>query len=224
MERCDYSLTVEPLSELHLLIRWAQPVVPSHQRWCQLSLINLAETLRAHPWVAEAVAGDQSLAIECTYPGCQSRVEDLLAGELALCPSPSASQRSHLIEVRYGGEWGPDLAWVAQQCGCDQQTLIRRHTQGKYWAAFVGFQPGFAYLEGLDPKLQLPRRPTPRLRVEPGSVALASHYCAVYPAASPGGWHIIGRTDLTLFSASQTPPARIQPGDEVRFIQASHHD
>ncbi|SDJ26478.1 sensor histidine kinase inhibitor, KipI family [Ferrimonas sediminum] len=222
MERFDDSLTIEQLSELHLLIRWAQPVAAAHLRRCQLGLITLADALRAFPWVAEAVPGDLTLAIECTVPGCLHRLQRCLA--VGLPPSSAHAPRQHTIAVRYGGEFGPDLGWVAKQCGCDEQTVIRRHTQGKYWAAFVGFQPGFAYLEGLPPELHLPRRATPRLRVEPGSVALASHYGAIYPAASPGGWHIIGHTDLALFSPSRTPPALIQPGDEVQFVEESRHD
>jgi KipI family sensor histidine kinase inhibitor len=82
---------------------------------------------------------------------------------------------------------------------------------------FCGFAPGFAYLEGLDPGLHLPRRATPRTRVPPGSVAIAAAYTAVYPTASPGGWHLVGSTAMAVWDAERSPPALLAPGTLVRF-------
>jgi KipI family sensor histidine kinase inhibitor len=84
--------------------------------------------------------------------------------------------------------------------------------------AFVGFAPGFAYLTGLHPSLHLPRRATPRTRVPAGAVAIAAGYSAVYPSASPGGWHLIGHTDATMWDAGRDPPAAIGPGASVHFV------
>lgn len=95
---------------------------------------------------------------------------------------------------------------------------MERHAAGTYRAAFCGFAPGFAYLTGLDPSLHLPRRDTPRTRVPAGSIAIAAEYTAVYPSASPGGWHLIGRTDATLFDPQRQPPALIVPGTAVHFV------
>ena len=95
---------------------------------------------------------------------------------------------------------------------------MSRHSDATYRAAFCGFAPGFAYLTGLDPALQLPRRATPRTRVPAGSVAIAAGYSAVYPTTSPGGWHLVGHTDAVLFDADRDPPALIAPGTTVHFV------
>jgi KipI family sensor histidine kinase inhibitor len=96
--------------------------------------------------------------------------------------------------------------------------VIERHQAPTYACAFCGFAPGFAYLTGLDAALHLPRRPTPRTRVPAGSVAIAAEYSAVYPSVSPGGWHLIGRTDATLWDVERPLPAAIVPGTRVRFV------
>jgi KipI family sensor histidine kinase inhibitor len=113
---------------------------------------------------------------------------------------------------------GADLAAVAAAAGCSVDEVIERHAAGRYTVAFCGFAPGFAYLTGLDPLLHLPRRPEPRPRVPAGSVAIAAEYTSVYPSASPGGWHLLGRTELVLWDAERTPPALLTPGRGVRFV------
>jgi 5-oxoprolinase (ATP-hydrolysing) subunit B len=119
------------------------------------------------------------------------------------------------VPVRYDG---PDLTDVAARTGMSPDEVVRRHTAGTYRVAFCGFAPGFAYLEGLDPRLRLPRRETPRTRVPPGSVAIAADYSAVYPTASPGGWHLLGTSTLAVWDADRTPPALLTPGTLVRFV------
>jgi len=116
------------------------------------------------------------------------------------------------IPVVYDGD---DLAEVAERCGVDDVAGL--HAGATYTVAFCGFAPGFAYLTGLPTALQLPRRATPRPRVPAGSVAIAGELAAVYPTASPGGWHLLGRTDLTLFDVDRDPPALLSPGTVVRF-------
>jgi KipI family sensor histidine kinase inhibitor len=119
-----------------------------------------------------------------------------------------------VVGVRYDG---PDLAAVAGATGLSVAAVIERHSARLYRAAFSGFTPGFAYLTGLDPALELPRRANPRPRVPAGSVAIAAGYSAVYPRSSPGGWHLIGRTNAVLFDPDRDPPALIAPGAIVRF-------
>jgi 5-oxoprolinase (ATP-hydrolysing) subunit B len=118
------------------------------------------------------------------------------------------------IHVRYDG---PDLTAVAAATGMRTSDVIRRHSAAIYRAAFTGFAPGFAYLTGLDAGLRLPRRPTPRPAVPPGSVAIADAYTAVYPRASPGGWHLIGTTEAVIFDPGRQAPALLTPGAQVRF-------
>ena len=98
--------------------------------------------------------------------------------------------------------------------------VVRRHSAVTYRAEFCGFAPGFAYLRGLDPALVLPRRDTPRPAVPAGSVAVADRYTAVYPTASPGGWHLLGRTDAVLWDERRADPATLRPGTRVRFRPA----
>ncbi len=119
------------------------------------------------------------------------------------------------IAVTYDGE---DLAAVAEACRLTTAEVISRHSEAIYRAAFCGFVPGFAYLTGLDPALELPRRASPRTRVPAGSVAIAAGYSAVYPTTSPGGWHLLGHTDAVLFEADRDPPALIAPGTTVHFV------
>jgi KipI family sensor histidine kinase inhibitor len=118
------------------------------------------------------------------------------------------------IPVRYDGE---DLAEVAELLGVAADEVVRRHTASEYTVAFVGFAPGFAYLTGSDPFLDVPRRSSPRTRIPAGSVALAGTYSGVYPRESPGGWQLIGTTDVPMWDLSRERPAFLEPGDRVRF-------
>jgi KipI family sensor histidine kinase inhibitor len=106
---------------------------------------------------------------------------------------------------------------VARQLGLGVDEVIDRHIAAEYTVAFCGFSPGFGYLSGLDPALHLERRATPRTRVPRGAVAIAAGYSAVYPSASPGGWHLIGSTTTMLWDERADPPAALVPGRRVRF-------
>ncbi len=130
----------------------------------------------------------------------------------------AAAARTIEFPVRYGGPDGPDLQAVAERCGLREEDAIAAHAGAEYVVGFLGFLPGFAYLEGLDRRLHLPRREQPRTRVPAGSVAIAGTQSAVYPFDSPGGWHLIGRTDCTMFDPSRSPPALLSAGDRVRFV------
>ena len=125
------------------------------------------------------------------------------------------ADREVVIPVRYDG---PDLDDVAAATGCTTDEVARVHSGARYRVAFCGFAPGFGYLTGLPDRLQLPRRATPRTSVPAGSVAIAAGYTAVYPGVSPGGWHLLGTTDLHLFDPDRDPPALLVPGSAVRFV------
>ncbi|MFJ7212116.1 allophanate hydrolase subunit 1 [Amycolatopsis sp. NPDC098790] len=119
-----------------------------------------------------------------------------------------------VVPVVYDGE---DLADVAASAGISVDSVIARHSAGSYVSAFCGFAPGFAYLSGLDPALHVSRRSTPRTRIPAGSVAIAGEYSAVYPSASPGGWRLLGRTDVPVWDVERDPPNLLPPGTRVRF-------
>lgn len=131
--------------------------------------------------------------------------------------SQRAERSSTLVEipVHYDGE---DLAEVAQILGITPEEVVRRHTGSEYTVAFTGFAPGFAYLSGGHPSLNVPRRSTPRTRIPAGAVGLAGSFSGVYPQASPGGWQIIGVTPLAMWDIDRAQPALLQPGYRVRFV------
>lgn len=118
------------------------------------------------------------------------------------------------IPVAYDGE---DLVDVAEILGWKVEELIRRHTEATYTVAFTGFAPGFAYMTCDDPAFEVPRRKNPRLRIPAGSVALGGKFGGIYPADSPGGWQLLGRTPLKMWDASRPRAALFAPGDRVRF-------
>ena len=113
---------------------------------------------------------------------------------------------------------GADLADVAAACGLSVTQVIELHSAVEYRVGVIGFAPGFAYLGELDARLALPRRATPRSLVPAGSLAIAERQTAIYPQASPGGWHLLGRCPWPLFALQQTPPCRLAVGDRVRFV------
>ncbi|MEU0155787.1 5-oxoprolinase subunit B family protein [Micromonospora fulviviridis] len=115
---------------------------------------------------------------------------------------------------------GADLPAVAEHWGVDVPGVVERLRRTEFRVAFCGFAPGFAYLTGLPAELAVPRLATPRTRVPAGSVALAGPYAGIYPTASPGGWLLVGRTDLVLFDVHADPPARLTPGTRVRLAGA----
>jgi KipI family sensor histidine kinase inhibitor len=122
------------------------------------------------------------------------------------------------IAVHYGGDDGPDLEDVAARHGLTPAEAVALHTGALYRVFMLGFAPGFAYLGPLPPQLVTPRRPTPRPRVPPGSVAIAGSQTGIYPLATPGGWHLLGRTDAPLWDPQRDPPALLRPGQFVRFV------
>ena len=115
---------------------------------------------------------------------------------------------------------GPDLEVVAGLWGTDVAGVVAEHTGTEFRVAFCGFSPGFGYLTGLPAERAVPRRASPRARVAAGSVGLAGEYTGVYPSASPGGWQLIGRTEVTLFDPDRDPPALLTPSTTVRFTAA----
>ncbi|MEV7774517.1 allophanate hydrolase subunit 1 [Kitasatospora sp. NPDC086791] len=133
---------------------------------------------------------------------------------LDLRAAPTAGAEAVEIPVRYDGE---DLPEVARLCGLTVPQVVARHSAATYRVAFCGFAPGFAYLTGIDPVLRLPRRAVPRTRVPAGAVAVADEFTGVYPRPSPGGWHLLGTTGLTLWAPDADPPALLAPGTVVRF-------
>jgi KipI family sensor histidine kinase inhibitor len=122
------------------------------------------------------------------------------------------------VPVVYGGEYGPDLEWVARYHKITPEEAIRLHTASTYQVYMIGFTPGFAYMGELPDNIATPRKETPRTAVPRGSVGIAQSQTGVYPVESPGGWQIIGRTPLELFDPIKWPPTPLEMGDLVKFF------
>jgi KipI family sensor histidine kinase inhibitor len=210
-------IRLEPAgAEALLLVLAAQPDagLPARIAW-------LAARVREQlgDWVRDLVPGPTSLLIHydllrCDLPMLGARLTPLLEQWLALPAQRAPAPRLHRLPVCYDGE---DLRAVAEACRMRPAQLIELHSAGEYQVTAIGFAPGFAYLGELDPRLALPRRASPRQRVPAGSLAIAERQTAIYPQASPGGWHLIGRCPLRLFDPRQTPPCPLAVGDRVRF-------
>lgn len=166
--------------------------------------------------VAAARAGVSAASSARTGSTHTDRATGARAGTDRAAADRTAVDRTAVVvlPVRYDGA---DLAEVARATGLPEDEVVRRHAAGTYTVAFGGFMPGFAYLTGLDPALHVPRRATPRERVPAGAVAVAGEFAAVYPAATPGGWMLLGTCDVPLFDVDRDPPALLRPGARVRF-------
>ena len=127
------------------------------------------------------------------------------------------SGRRWQLPVCYGGDFGPDLESMAEATGFSPSELISLHAAKPYSVYMLGFLPGFPFMGDLPEQLSLPRRPEPRLRVPAGSVATAGRLTAIYPWESPGGWHLLGRCPVPLFSPEWPGAALFLPGDRVGF-------
>ncbi|HQR19302.1 MAG TPA: 5-oxoprolinase subunit PxpB [Burkholderiaceae bacterium] len=153
-------------------------------------------------------------------------VSDLLLAALARAGDAAAAGDRTPVEIPvcYEEAFAPDLADVARATGLTPAEVVRRHVESPHRVLMIGFTPGFPYIGGLDNQLVVPRRATPRARVEAGSIAIANGQTAIYPSATPGGWNLIGRTPLRLFDPARDPPSLLVAGDRVAFVPISARD
>lgn len=178
--------------------------------------IALASALKKRRDVRQAVPGHAAVTVQfdpdqITHDAMAAAIRRLAARR----PPVEEPGRLHRIPVVYDG---PDLVDVCDRLGLTREQLVALHTRPIYRAFLVGFVPGWAYLGPLPDELVLPRRAVPRTQVPAGSVAIASQETGIYPLASPGGWHLIGRTSVRLFLPDSDPPALFRTGDRVKFF------
>lgn len=213
-------------SESCLTLLLPKPVTLAKQQLCWELSERIRRDTALRPWVVETVVGMNTLSV---YTPALTALE-LLALQQQLqaisefilkngqSDTPNAKGRHIEIPVRYGGEDGPDLTALAKQKNMSVTELVERHTAPVYTVYFIGFQPGFPYLGGLTPDLYAPRHATPRLSVPAGSVGIGGEQTGIYPFASPGGWQLLGRTNLPLFNLDNEPPTLLQAGDTLKFV------
>ena len=201
--------------------------LPIGPRTLLAELADLDETLALFdalnadpiPGVAEIIPAARTLMIR-TAPGHAADAA-LVAQVMARQPAagtPPAARSTETVELpmTYDGE---DLADVARLMDLTTPEVIAAHQAATWQVAFCGFAPGFAYMTCDDARFDLPRRPSPRTRIPAGSVALAGRFCGVYPQETPGGWQLIGRTEVPMWDLSRDPPALLRPGVRCRFVQ-----
>lgn len=170
-------------------------------------------------WLADAglVADDvvpaaRSVLLDGVDPGRATALLETWPGGRVV-----RARRTVEVPVSYDG---PDLGLVARRWAVSVDEVVRRHTSLTFTSAFCGFAPGFAYLTGLPEAWRLPRLDDPRPRVPAGAVGIAGEWCGVYPTSSPGGWLLLGTTDVALWDATAAQPALLAPGTQVRFVIA----
>lgn len=218
---------IEPVGDRCLLVSFGrQADAPTSHR-----VLSLAAYLQDHPLegVIDVVPAFTTVALHYlpqAYAGKSAAPYDWLAGQVdALLTSgvPPIQQATRVVEIPvcYGGEYGPDLDEVAQRCGLSASEVIELHGASPFEVYTFFFAPGNPFAGGLDPRLVLPRRATPRTQVPAGSVAIANGLTTIYQLAMPGGWNLIGRTPLNLFDLREDPPVRLRLGDRLHFVPVS---
>jgi len=217
----DVDPVIEPHGECALIVRLGDAIDAAVND----RVIAIAESLLGDPLPGQrdVVTAFASLAVRfdpCALedsPGGVARFESLLRARCAAVGPLDRATRLLEIPVCYDRSVAPDIEAVAAHAGLTVDEVAAIHAAGEYRVFMVGFTPGFPYLGGLDERLAMPRRATPRETVPAGSVAIGGSQTGIYPDASPGGWWIIGRTSLRLFDPAADPPALATAGDRVRF-------
>jgi KipI family sensor histidine kinase inhibitor len=219
---------IYPLSETAITIEWGEHMEDSlHQL-----VLNLDHSLRQQPFegLVECVPAYVSLTVfyqanriaqlqdDTPFLFVKRTLEALLLQMPATIP---ASTNLVSIPVCYDDAWAPDLDLVASLNGLSKEAVIAMHQQQVYKVYMMGFLPGFAYMGILDENMAAPRKPTPRAKVEAGSVGIAGRQTGIYPLNAPGGWQIIGRTPCTLFDPEKANPFLLKTGDTVQFYAIS---
>ncbi len=213
--------SVVPLGDTAVLIDFSDHLDPD----VNAGILRLADAIRRRklPWIRDVVPAIASLAvhININLTG-ESDTVDMVRVLVDAClrdkSQPDSAPRPPIVvPVCYDGGFGMDLQDIGERTGFSADEVVRRHLGSDFRVLMVGFVPGHPYLCGLDPKLAVPRRSAPRLRMPPGTVAIANAQCVVYPYEIPGGWSVVGRTPLRLFNAARARPSLFEAADAVRF-------
>lgn len=206
-----------PMGDRSLLVEIGEKISADDNRRVQELMLRLQQANL--PGVRELAPSYRSLLV--VFDPLTIAPEKLKAAitDVAARPGGSELPQAKLITVPvfYGGDYGPDLEWVAGHLGISTEEVIRLHTETVYRVYMIGFTPGYPYMGELPAALAVPRRSTPRTRVPKGSVGMAQRQTGIYPVESPGGWQIIGWTPIELFDPKRQIPSLLEMGDRVKF-------
>lgn len=213
-----------PLGDCALLIEFGDAIsLPVNRK---VIALDEAITEAGIKGIEETVPTYRSLLVrydpfKMTYDQLVFRVRDL---EITLRElSAETVGKVVTIPAVYGGEYGPDLGFIAQYHGLTEEQVVKLHSGREYRVYMLGFVAGFPYLGEVTDEIATPRLETPRLKVPTGSIGIAEKQTGIYPCEAPGGWRIIGRTSLRLFNTQHEPPALLEPGDIVKFEPISEN-
>ena len=208
-------MTIQPASDRSLLVSFGDVIsIEAHHQVVRLTraLEGQRGVLNLHPAFASVL-----IDFDPRFH-THADIEALVRRRLETAVDEARPARVIEIPVCYGGEFGPDLEYVARHAGLTPERVIELHAAADYLVYFVGFATCFPYLGGLPPEIATPRLPAPRKHVPAGSVAIGGSQAGIYPLASPGGWRIVGRTPLALFDPQSSPPPLLRMGDRERFV------
>ncbi|MGM0898409.1 MAG: 5-oxoprolinase subunit PxpB [Bacillota bacterium] len=211
--------TFSPLSEQALVIETGS-IINKETELAVRKLSALLES-KAPEWLIEFIPAFTTVTV--FYDPCRlkyAEVEQELRSMLPdLDEAEAPAPRQIEIPVCYGGDFGPDLSFVAEHNNLTEDEVIELHTSATYSVHMIGFAPGFPFLGGMSDKIAAPRRKSPRLRIPERTVGIAGMQTGIYPIETPGGWQLIGRTPLRLFLPDRDIPSLLRAGDEIRFTQ-----
>lgn len=212
-------LRIEVVAIDSLMVRLFDRIDEANMPWLLAASHRLSAAFGEH--LVDLVPSYTTLMVQFDMPPRQANalIDQALEG---LQPDAGTSGRRHEIAVWYDASVGPELPLLAARSGLSEQEVIRLHSEREYPVFALGFAPGFGFMGLVDERLASPRLSTPRKRVAAGSVGIAERQTAAYPAVSPGGWNLIGRTPVRLFDREREGYSLLQPGDRVRFVAVSH--
>lgn len=218
------SIDIAPLGDSAVILQFGTTIdLLSHRKIQTLSALL---DKRQIPGMIEYVPAFTTITVfynplQVSYTELSSSLQELVS---AMKDTEEQVARTVEIPVLYGGEFGPDLNFVAEHNGLSPQEVVDIHANGEYLVYMIGFAPGFPYLGGMSERIAAPRRESPRLSIPAGAVGIAGKQTGVYPISTPGGWQLIGRTPLALFRPHENPPSLLSAGDIVRFRPISQEE
>ena len=224
---------LHPMGDRAILIEFGKEINERNYEWVRKTSALLEN--EAPEWLVEMVPSYTTLTLfyspEYFFRTFQEQglPHQMIVHELRrLFVNPllenESKQRIVEIPVCYGGEFGPDLGYVAEKNQMTEEKVIEIHSHGDYLVYMLGFAPGFPYMGGMSKEIAAPRRSSPRKNIPPGTIGIAGEQTGIYPISTPGGWQLIGRTPLQLFNPNQTPPTLLQAGDRIKFKSIDYEE
>ena len=217
--------TISPVGDCAISIDFGQVIDPKINRQIrqvieQIKVLQLDGIIELVPTYCALLV--QYDAMVYTY----SDICKILEPTLQESVMDSANELVTIVEIPtvYGGEFGPDLGFVASHNHISEDEVVSIHSGTDYLVYMLGFIPGFTYLGGMDPRIATPRLSSPRILIPAGSVGIAGEQTGTYPSDSPGGWQIIGRTPVTMYDMSKKQAALLQAGDYVRYVSIDENE